>query len=637
MIEERVENQPQKKLSNILQLPTKDKLIGSFLALTNLICIIFGILGFSGWNPTEISNLFGISIFLTFLLNSLINHVVYVYKIYENINYEEYLEISIIYDIITFFSALFLGYGNLQQSFAFYVQAEFTGQFGLFLRILGYFVPFLFELYIIRRSVFKRVHFLPQSLVKEVLGEKNAEKITSPQLEPTRLKKYLKKKSLRKAINILIKALCIISFIVFILFTYIMYSVAPHPISMTMVLELSQGIMGIVIAPFALFFGMAVFTNGILALKLNHRYRKRRDYSIIARHGFVLVAVGSLIMSLLFFNSIFQGPFTLDNARSEFQGKFGDQWENFVQREGFERDSSYFMDKPIMLSEYFLPTFTENCRIKQDIPFYNDTIGVDNNITLFYDVYMPGNGWERMPGKNSTIIRIHGGAWMLGDKGIGNMLQTSKYLASQGYVVFDIQYGLYNASLNENIADIFQNMPQDETRIGNFSLNDMIRHIGIFTEHLENNWQKYGANLSSVFISGGSAGGNLCCAATLAMVNAEYQALFSDELKIKGYIPIYPANDICRIEGVNSSEDFIDPKDMITGTSPPCLILQGTNDGLVNPNLAEEFQQVYEEKNNSQCAVVYLKLAAHGFDVYYSGYYNQISLYYMERFLYLYR
>jgi len=42
----------------------------------------------------------------------------------------------------------------------------------------------------------------------------------------------------------------------------------------------------------------------------------------------------------------------------------------------------------------------------------------------------------------SALIRIHGGAWVGGDKGFANMMQVNKYFAAQGYTVFDVQYGL---------------------------------------------------------------------------------------------------------------------------------------------------------------------------------------------------
>jgi hypothetical protein len=58
---------------------------------------------------------------------------------------------------------------------------------------------------------------------------------------------------------------------------------------------------------------------------------------------------------------------------------------------------------------------------------------------------MPLDRGEDLPGQNSTLIRIHGGGWVSGDKGGSNMVQMNKYFAAQGYIVFDIQYGLYDS------------------------------------------------------------------------------------------------------------------------------------------------------------------------------------------------
>ena len=44
-----------------------------------------------------------------------------------------------------------------------------------------------------------------------------------------------------------------------------------------------------------------------------------------------------------------------------------------------------------------------------------------------------------LPGGNSVLIRIHGGGWKSGDKGLMNNAQMNKYYSL--HVVFDIQYG----------------------------------------------------------------------------------------------------------------------------------------------------------------------------------------------------
>jgi acetyl esterase/lipase len=243
---------------------------------------------------------------------------------------------------------------------------------------------------------------------------------------------------------------------------------------------------------------------------------------------------------------------------------------------------------------------------------------------------MPEHPSAELPGKNSTIIRIHGGGWVMGDKGLANMMQMNKYFASQGYIVFDIQYGLSNSTSTPAI------LPTPEYVLGNFSVDDMARHIGNFTQYLESNADLYGANLSSVFISGGSAGGHLTCLTALAIASGNYTDIFGTQLKIKGYVPYYPANGHSDQLGVPGSPEFVSPDDyLINETSPPCLIFQGTQDGLVHPSISQHLKDNYEAANNPYCALILLPLSGHAGDLYFTGYYNQVFLYYMERFLYL--
>ena len=95
---------------------------------------------------------------------------------------------------------------------------------------------------------------------------------------------------------------------------------------------------------------------------------------------------------------------------------------------------------------------------------------------------------------------------------------------------------------------------------GNFNIDDMVRHIGIFTNYLSDNVDEYGANLDSVFISGGSAGGHLTCAVALAIASGDYTDIFSANLTIKGLVPFYPANDLMNFFGISGSDVFKNPE-----------------------------------------------------------------------------
>ena len=259
----------------------------------------------------------------------------------------------------------------------------------------------------------------------------------------------------------------------------------------------------------------------------------------------------------------------------------------------------------------------------EDIIYYqNATEGV----SLYFDAYLPPNGGAGLPGKNSTLIRIHGGGWVLGGKGLGNMMQMNKYFAAQGYCVFDVQYGLQRTPISPFIGVV-----SPPNVFGDFTIDQMVRQIGNFTQYLAANNSLFNANLSSVFISGGSAGGQMTCATALAIWSGNYTHFFNDSLVIKGYIPFYPANGMSTFLGVYGSPNLVDPSNLVNSSSPPCLIYQGTSDFLWTATVA--LKNKYTAESNQKCAIFWNLLGGHGNDMYFSGYLNQPFVYYMERFM----
>ncbi len=109
-------------------------------------------------------------------------------------------------------------------------------------------------------------------------------------------------------------------------------------------------------------------------------------------------------------------------------------------------------------------------------------------------------------------------------------------------------------------------------------------------------------------------------------------------LIIRGFIPYYPGNGGPRFIDNNASlNEFYDPELLVTAASPPCLIFQGSADALVPPMISERFKAAYTAAGNQICALMELPLAGHAGDIFFSGYYSTFFLYYMERFMYLYR
>lgn len=377
--------------------------------------------------------------------------------------------------------------------------------------------------------------------------------------------------------------------------------------------EIVTTFVAIISAQFGIFFSFIFLANTILFIKLKRIKWTRRKYY---RNAIIGVLVSFLLLLPLLMSHL-----AVYNAEKNFSTFFGENWKSSIP----EEVNQFFLKTPFTTPEYFLGNPPKECKVESQILFYNE-----EGINLYFDAYMPLDGEKNLPGENSTIIRIHGGAWISGDKGTFNMLQMNKYFAAQGYVVFDIQYGLCKTP----ISALDPTTPK--YKIGDFDIDDMVRHIGIFTKYLSNHSDDYGANLNSVFLSGGSSGGHLTCAVSLAMASGLYPDLFSQNLTIKGYIPFYPANGLLNFFGIGGKEEFINPEKMIQETSPPCLIFQGTHDIINYFGIANNFRKTYLAKDNKECSIIWMPLGGHACDFYFSGYYNQIFLYYMERFLYLY-
>lgn len=375
------------------------------------------------------------------------------------------------------------------------------------------------------------------------------------------------------------------------------------------------GVFEVFLPEYSLFFGMMLFGAAVLIIRL--RWKKKRSVfnKIIAATGLACFLACAVPLASV--------PFMLDDSEKSYQEAFG---SGYIE-DPIVSGSGLFMSAPFSMQDYFFGTPSRDYILKENVLYYEGTEGADTGKKLYFDAYMPPQN-SGLPGGNSVLIRIHGGGWTIGDKGSSNYAEVNKYFASQGYVVFDIQYGLNSKDKFVEFAPVPENVS------GDFTIDDMIRHIGIFTSYLADHAGEFNANLDSVFISGGSAGGQLTIATALGISSGDYSGIFDPRLNIKGYIPYYPAIGMAKIGG---DPDLIYPTALVRQDSPPCLIYQGTLDGLVNPERATAFREAYLDKGNGKCALLLFPFASHGSDFYFSSYYNQIFTYYMERFMYQFR
>lgn len=367
------------------------------------------------------------------------------------------------------------------------------------------------------------------------------------------------------------------------------------------------------IPEFGVFFGLFFLAAGVLIARLLDTaggiYRKT-------------VFAVSLVLFVIFMVPLVLTPSMTADADQAVSAAFGDR---FLAEPAFQRPP--FRQTRFSIPEYFFGTPADGYAVQYNVVYYRGEQGADKGLNLKFDVYRPEKDPETLPGQGSILIRIHGGGWSSGDKGGMNFGEMNKYFARQGYVVFDIQYGLSTKTA----------MAMKTDRSGDYTIDDMIRHIGIFTTYLADHAKEYGANTESVFISGGSAGGHLTLAVGLGLTHGKHADLLDPRIAVKGLIPFYPANELAAGTEIGGSAEWFDIRGQIDRSAPPTLIYQGTCDSITPPWIARHVQQAYQANGQSKIAIISLPLGTHGSDLYFSSYYNQAFLYYMERFMHQHR
>jgi len=388
--------------------------------------------------------------------------------------------------------------------------------------------------------------------------------------------------------------------------------------SFNMVTKINLGLMEMAVSQYSLYYVFIMLGSTLLILTLKGNHDNTIRLALVKGFG--------IVTAIFFILPVALSPYTIRTVDRNFSRAFG---KNIGKLEVHDK-SINFLKSPFSLPAYFLGLKPESYVYEKDVLYYEGKDKDGKLIKLYFDVYMPSVEDDQRE-TNPTLIRIHGGAWVTGDKGKLNILRMNRYFAQQGYTVFDIQYGLTNKS------DIIFDIGASEENIGNFNVDDMVNHIAVFIDYIDNHREKYRANLDSVFISGGSAGGHLATVVALGISSGKYNDIFTTDIKIKGLIPFYPANGISKDLNISGKEEFISPEKMVTKDSPPCLIFQGTHDTLVAPDVSLALRDRYIEVGSKECAVLWMPLGAHDSNHHFIGYYNQIFLYYMERFMDIYK
>jgi acetyl esterase/lipase len=234
---------------------------------------------------------------------------------------------------------------------------------------------------------------------------------------------------------------------------------------------------------------------------------------------------------------------------------------------------------------------------------------------LRLDIYEP----TLPPPRGTTypaIIVLHWGSWKFGDKG-GYFVYHNRYLASQGYVVFDIQYRL---------SDDAQWPSQ---------IDDILQAVAWVREHA----RQYRVNTDKIALLGRSAGGHLALlAAYLPDTNIAVQAVVAfyppTDLRLWHSIPDSAVTDF--LGGTYSQKPLAyaeaSPVEHVRDSLPPTLLIEAMMDALVPYPHVESLGNRLATTNTPH-AVLRIPWARHGFDAVLSGLGAQMTQYYVDRFL----
>ncbi len=251
-----------------------------------------------------------------------------------------------------------------------------------------------------------------------------------------------------------------------------------------------------------------------------------------------------------------------------------------------------------------------NVEVIKHIPY--GPAGVRQQLDIYRPRVIPEEGCP-------VLLQIHGGAWMMGDKG-GQALPLMYHLASKGWICVAANYRLSpSVSFPTHLHDCK-------------SALCWIREEG----------RAYGMNPDFVAVTGGSAGGHLTALMGLTENRAELQPGHPDtDTSVQAFIPFYGVYDFLvrydqhpnkqvyerfvtgkvvheTLEDNPELWDLASPVAQIHQDAPPCMIFHGTHDSLAV--VAEGRVFARKLKDTSKNPVVYVEMpgAEHAWEVVHS-------------------
>lgn len=367
------------------------------------------------------------------------------------------------------------------------------------------------------------------------------------------------------------------------------------------------------------------------------------------RHGRLFAAaliVGSVLMAC-FAMPFLTLPRAIRDADHQFARAFGADWNHLPGDV-----AATFRPAPLVPSEAIFGYDTgTNYRVDRDVLYK-----VGASYSLYCDVYYPRTPG---PGRNATIIFLHGGAWIVGGRGMD--ATRLAYFASQGYVVFDVEYRLLDASYLDlegqfgarvDVGQFTDSSVPARVR-GPWTIGDMVADVGDFTKFLATNaTRRHGANLSTTVVWGQSAGAHLAGVVGLGYNDPWFSGVFDPRLRLAGVVLYYPPNNASQYFYGSTGESMFHgisplvpgtpatnpgayihytPSNLVDPADPPCLLFQGTVDKLVPVKNTGAIQAAITAAGGRAVRVL-VPFAGHAFD--FAPHYGPACTFYQERFLY---
>ncbi len=243
----------------------------------------------------------------------------------------------------------------------------------------------------------------------------------------------------------------------------------------------------------------------------------------------------------------------------------------------------------------------------RDIP-YTTVVGRE----LRLDIYRH----RSRPSGCPTLLQIHGGAWMIGNKN-EQAIPLMLHLASRGWVCISADYRL---SPRATFPD---------------HLMDLKRAVQWIREHAE----EYGADPGFLVVTGGSAGGHLAALLALTANQPEYQPGFEAvDTSVRACVAFYGVYDFTNSAGAwrnrglsallarhvmktslernRTAYERASPISRITPDAPPFFVIHGQRDTLVPVAEARHFCAAF--RRIARAPLVYAEIpgAQHAFELF---------------------